>query len=147
MMPESGLSLVELLVAVLLLAIGALGAVTMQRTAVQSNQAAYSREVAVSLVRQLLEATKNMSDDDPRLASTDGAFATPPSSLSPANPLDLEGETTGRGFTRTWRITNLGPQPDGTPNLKEIDVRVQWEQTNRAEQVQLTTRKSPGALS
>jgi prepilin-type N-terminal cleavage/methylation domain-containing protein len=48
---EAGLSLVEVLVAVVLIAVGALNAASVQRAGLIENQRTYSRQVAASLAR------------------------------------------------------------------------------------------------
>lgn len=139
---SNGFSLVELLAAVALLSVGALSVVTMQRTSVKQNLFAGSAQTAVALGAQLLESARTVAYKDTRLDATSG-FVNPPSSLSPANPLDASGETVARGYTRTWQITD-SPTVGGSAaaNTKKIEVRVAWSQAGRAEEVVLTTLKA-----
>ena len=95
---ESGFSLIEVLVAILLLAIGALAAVMLQRRSTIANQASSSREVAGALARQLLERIERVPFPATSgtyagcLDDTAGAFVAPCAAVSPeANPLNRQG--------------------------------------------------------
>ena len=130
-----GLSIVEVLVAVVLIAVGALAAIVVQRTSVKENQRSYSREVAASLARQLLETVESLSYEPTSgtfancLNATASAttFVAPCSALSPSNPLNAQAQTVATGgYTRQWSIQNVGGGTPTTANYKAIRVRVQW---------------------
>jgi type IV pilus modification protein PilV len=132
----AGISILETLVAVLIIAIGALGAIVVQRTGVKENQRTYSREVAASLARQLLEEIDSLSYEPTTgtyancLNATGGAntFVNPCAALSAANPLNPQGQNVAAGgYTRQWSIQNTGTGVPTTSNYKTIRVRVQWK--------------------
>ena len=131
--PPGGFSLVEVLVASLLLTIGALAAVTMQRTAVKGDQSAFSKELAVSLAGQLLEATKNLAYKDDRLDDTAGAWAAPDASLVATAPSH---------FTRDWMISDEAPFLVSNDLRKTIRARVRWNQAGGSQELILSTVKA-----
>jgi prepilin-type N-terminal cleavage/methylation domain-containing protein len=126
---RGGFSLVEMLVAMLLITIGGLAGVVVVRSGVREDQRAYSREVAAALAKQLLEGVDALSYTDACLTATGGAttYATPCNTLSPANPLNAQGQTiVSGGYTRDWSIVNTGGGTKTTANRKTIRVRVRW---------------------
>jgi Tfp pilus assembly protein PilV len=151
MCDNQGSSIIEVLVGVVLVAVGALAAVVMQRASVKENQRTYSRETAVSLARQLLEAVESLSYEPSSgtfancLNATASAttFVDPCSALSPANPLNAQGQTLAAGgYTRQWSIVNSGTPSNATAaTFKTIRVRVQWNDRGQTEQLILATNK------
>jgi type II secretory pathway pseudopilin PulG len=132
------MSLIELLVAVVLLAVGALAAATMQRTAIKANQASATRQSAASLGRQLLEMATMTPYNNPSLApTTPNTWVAP--ALGPSGSLDAQGLNTGsaRIFERTWQITNDAP----LANLKTVRVRVRWNERGQNQQLIMSTLK------
>ena len=126
-------SSVEVLVAILLITIGALGAIVVQRAGVKENQRTYSREVAASLARQLLEAVDSVSYEPTagtyanclNATASANTFANPCAALSASNPLNAQAQTLATGgYTRQWSIQNLGGGTPTTANYKAIRVRV-----------------------
>lgn len=143
---DRGFSLIEVVVSILILAVGALAAATMQLTSTKANQAANNRQIAANLARQLLEAAEARSYIHADLAAT-GGFVDPPAALNGgSNPLSAQGvgSGTGRSFTRTWRIQNTGGTTPTTINFKTITVRVAWNQAGTPQQMELTTIKGWG---
>ncbi|WP_394757733.1 type IV pilus modification protein PilV [Rhodoferax sp.] len=75
---QSGFSIIEVLVAILILSVGMLGAVGMQATAMQSNKEARNQATATTLARELAEkmrgnhtvAIKTTAADNPYLFDT-----------------------------------------------------------------------------
>jgi prepilin-type N-terminal cleavage/methylation domain-containing protein len=138
---DDGFTLIELTVAILILTVGSLAAVVMQRTAVARSNGTSAQLAAVELARDLVEQARILKYADPALAAT-GGFVSPPSTLSPANPLDPQGRASGTGriFTRTWKIQDDLP----TPQMKTISVRVAWSQLGNSQSVVLSTLKMNG---
>jgi prepilin-type N-terminal cleavage/methylation domain-containing protein len=146
-----GLSIVELLVAVVLIAVGALAAIVVQRTSVKENQRIYSREVAASLARQLLESVESLSYEPTsgtfanclNATASAATFVAPCSALSFSNPLNAQGQTVAAGgYTRQWSIVNNGSASDATTAIfKTIRVRVQWDDRGQTQQVIFATDK------
>ena len=151
-----GFSLIEVLVAVLLLAIGALAAVTIQRSSAKANQASSNREIAGALARQLLERVERMpypisgGTYNGCLNDTGTSYVDPCAAVSPeGNPLSKDGTNDPiRGiFTRRWRVTlNPSPTPSGgaaahQQNYATVRVRVSWNQAGENERVEIATVK------
>ena len=141
---EAGISLVEILVAVVLVAIGSLAAVKMQQQGTKSNQASYSREGAASLARQLLETVDSLSYGSACLNDTGAGYVNPCNGLGLAtNPIDAQGQSIATGgYTRQWRITVNGGTAGNTENYKTVRVRVTWNDRGTANQVDMTRIKS-----
>lgn len=81
---QGGFSIIEVLVAIIILSIGMLGAVGMQATAMQSNKEARNQAAATTFARELAEkmrgnhtvAIKTVAADNPYLFDTTLAIAT-----------------------------------------------------------------------
>lgn len=72
---ERGASLIEVLVAVLILAIGLMGIAGLQTRALKNSQSAFERSQAVTLSYLILDAMRaNVLDSDGRLAAETGAY-------------------------------------------------------------------------
>jgi Tfp pilus assembly protein PilV len=146
-----GSSIVEALVGVVLIAVGALAAIVMQRTSVKEDQRTYSRQVAASLARKLLESVESLSYEPTSgtfancLNATASAttFVDPCLALSVANPLNAQGQTLAAGgFTRQWSIVNNGSPSDATAaTFKTIRVRVQWNDRGQTQQLTIASNK------
>jgi type IV pilus assembly protein PilV len=122
-----GLSMVELLVALVLLSIGSLAAVTMQRAAVKQNDLTDSRQTATWLARQLIEKAHVLRYADSSLATTSG-FVNPPAAVSPANNLNALGQYSSSGlYVRKWQIDSPAT------NVKRIQVQISWNQTGQTD--------------
>ena len=120
--PEGGFSIVELLVAVLLIVIGSLATLTMQRAAVKQNNLTRDREVASWLARQVVEKVRQMRYADSNLATTNG-FVTVPSAVLPSTNLNQLGVSGSGIYQRTWSIDSP------STNLKRIQIAVTWRES------------------
>ena len=126
-----------MLVAMVLITVGGLASVVTIRTGVRENQRTYSREIAASLAKQLLESVDGLTYSDACLTATGGAttYATPCGTLSSASPLNAQGQTiVSGGYTRDWSIVNSGGGTKTTANRKTFRVRVRWTDRD-AEQI------------
>lgn len=141
----SGFSLIEVLIAVLIFAIGGLAAAQLQLSSTRSNQGAANGQIATNLARQLLEAVEAAAYTHAGLAATGGSFVNPNAAFSPSNPLNAQGEAPvggpGRFFTRQWRIDVTGGTLPSTANFKTIRVRVTWNQAGQNQQIELQSIK------
>jgi Tfp pilus assembly protein PilV len=146
-----GSSIIEALVGVVLIAVGALGAIVMQRASVKEDQRTYSRQIAASLARELLESVESLSYEPTSgtfancLNATASAttFVDPCSALSPANPLNARGQAIAAGgYTRQWSILNNGSPSNATAaTFKTIRVRVQWDDRGQTQQLTIAANK------
>jgi prepilin-type N-terminal cleavage/methylation domain-containing protein len=108
---EEGFSLIELLIALSILAIGMLAAASMNYSAVRNNTNGNVYTQANLLAKGLLESLKSQDIDSAALA---------PGDYSDPNPVDENGHPGGI-YMRTWSIANYGSQS------RQITVTVQWK--------------------
>ncbi len=92
----TGFSLIEVLIALLVLAIGLLGMASLMLTSMQSNQGAAQRSAAVVLAYDLVErmrSNRNYSQDPPRPFAVDAShpYETDPFSVDDPCPADANG--------------------------------------------------------
>ncbi len=145
-----GMSILEVLVALVVVSVGALGAVVVQRAGVKENQRTYSREVAASLARQLLEEVDSLSYQPTtgtyanclNATASANTFANPCAALSAANPLNAQAQNVATGgYTRQWSIQNVGGGTPTTANFKTIRVRIQWNDRGQTQELIVTANK------
>jgi prepilin-type N-terminal cleavage/methylation domain-containing protein len=107
---QKGFSLIELLIAMSILALGMLAAASMQYSAVRNNTTGNVSTQATMLAKSQLEMLKNKDIDSAALA---------PGDYSAPTPIDGNGNPGGI-FNRSWRIDSLGT------SARRIRVTVQW---------------------
>lgn len=110
---KSGFSLIEVIIAISILAIGILTVTSLQVSAIRGNSSANKITAATTLADQRMEALKSTGF------------------LSLANTSWTAAETIGI-FSRQWQITTTG-------NLKQIDVRVTWADMGVSRQVNISS--------
>jgi len=122
---QRGVSLIEALVSVLILAIGLLGMLAMQGAALRNNQSANERTMAVVASYSIIDAMRAN-----RLAALGGAYNY---ALSAACPLP-QGATQANLDVQQWITslrTDLGPTACGNINCLNglCQVTVAWDDT------------------
>jgi len=134
---KAGFTLIEALIAVLILAIGLLGVALMQVSTITGNTFSREMDVATELAQDMLETIRAstytaIAEDTTLLAGIHtNAELKNSNDIAQPNPIDVKGMATDSGgnpvplrrYTRTWTVTDdvLGP------NMKTIVVDVTWQ--------------------
>ena len=121
---DEGLTLLELMIAMVILSIGLLGLLTMQIETMKAGRIGKHVTDAASIAQDQMEALQNQA----WAFSAPVAWTVPivVNGVDPTNLADLTAAPTGQSVQQTfnvaWRITQLGAVVD----LRQIDVRVTW---------------------
>jgi type IV pilus modification protein PilV len=132
----SGFSLIELLVAIVIIAVGSLATITMQQVAVKKNNLTDTRQTAAQLAREILETVRQTNYISTDLNTTSGNFITLSGGTRPGL---IQGTTNpGNSFTRQLKVD------DNTPitNVKKIQLQVTWNQSGLTQSLSLVTFKT-----
>jgi len=128
---RDGLTLLELMIAMVILAVGLLGMLAMQIEAMKSNRIGRHVTEAAQVAQNQMEALQNQAW---ALSGPTGGF-TAPIVVQSVEPLRAgAGATvvpTAQTYNVSWRIVNgapIGVPP--TVRLRTIDVRVTWAEPN-----------------
>jgi len=104
---SEGFTLLEVMIALVILAVGLLGLAALQLVAVKSNAFSSEMTYATMLAQQHAESLKNLPFTDGNL--TPGAHT-------------AMGSSKGVQYTVTWSVTDNVPATD----MKSVNVTVQW---------------------
>jgi type IV pilus assembly protein PilV len=126
---QNGFTFIELLIAMAILAIGMMAAVSMQFSSTRNNTNGNIVTQASMLAKTQLETLKNQDVTN----LTAGTYT------DPNNPVDPDGQNGGI-YTRSWTIANLGT------GAREITVRVQWTRLGRPGAVELSSNTQGGGV-
>jgi type IV pilus assembly protein PilV len=110
---QRGFTLLEMMIAVFVLAVGLLGLAQLQITAIRTNTQADTIASATALAQSALEQINTMDGDNP-------LFQTP--ELSNAQPVDLTSLTSGTPYEL---FVSTDVDWNGMPNVTKVDVTVQ----------------------
>lgn len=121
---ERGFTLLEILVAISLFAIGILAVAAMQISAIRGNRLGNEFTQAISLAQMQIEELK--SEDIGSAALAPGNYN------DPNNPIDETGANGGI-FNRSWVIANY------TANSRSVDVTVAWTAAGAGHNVAVST--------
>ena len=115
---ESGISLIEVTIALAILGFGMLAMATAQLSALQFTGESRNRSEAHYLAQQQMEAFQGMSRTGIEAARVDGSYPNDPN-----NPIDPDPQDSrASSFNRSWLITPNTPE-DG---VYTINVQVNW---------------------
>ena len=130
-----GVSLIEVMIALAVLAYGMLGVAAAQISALRSTDQSRERMLAHQLAQQQLEIFQEMSTASLDVIAADAGYPN-----DPLNPIDPDpNDAMAMAFTRSWAITPDTPETD----VYTIMVTVGWtNSTGGARNVQLETFKS-----
>ncbi len=128
-----GISMIEVMIALAVLAFGMLGVAAVQISAFRATAQSRERALAHELAQQQLEIFQEMSRTSLETIRAAGVN-------DPLNPIDPDpNDAQPMSFTRTWAITPDTPEPD----VYTIMVTVGWTDARGAQRtVQLETFKS-----
>jgi len=122
---QTGATLLEVLVAVLILSLGLLGLGAMQANALKNNQSSFERTQAVMLTYFLIDSVRvdRANSASYTMAELCGTIADP---IDPEPPLDSVGQT-----KQKWMATiqkNLGSDACGqiTCSATECAIKIRW---------------------
>jgi prepilin-type N-terminal cleavage/methylation domain-containing protein len=128
-----GFTLIEFMVALLILIVGIFGMGSLQVTAIQGNLASRNLTTANVLAERKMEEFQNTAKSD------FAGLALMTNHADPNNPLNSDGlggnGNTGRMFNRYWTIETY----TGSANMKRIIVTVTWPERGRTRSTSLDT--------
>ena len=111
---QSGFSLIELLVAVVILAVGLLGLAQLQITAIKANSQSITSTAAIALAQEVVERIAALPADD--------AMFTPGTNVTwGGSPITVAGAGT---YNITYDVIQVEADSVAIPNLFRIDVTV-----------------------
>jgi type IV pilus assembly protein PilV len=113
MQNDAGFTIIEVVVAISILAVGLLGVAAMQTSAIQVNSAAGRISTRINWAQDKMEELKAMPFSDPWLEAAGN-----PSGVDSAG--NTHQETTSDGYAVRWDIADNNP----VPNTKRIVVTV-----------------------
>ena len=123
---EKGFTLLEVMIALLILSIGLLGLAGLQIASTKSNSFSNQMTIGITLGQDGLEILRNLEYDDTQLNAGNHTDSD--------NPLRRLGDM---GFNRSWTVSE-----DAANQLKTITVTVQWPDPDNTHSVQFTTVKT-----
>jgi type IV pilus assembly protein PilV len=117
---QSGLGLIEVLITVLVLAIGLLGLASLQQASIRNNQSAMERSMGVVQSYSIIEAIRAAPDSAKSERFNIAIDATPAGSTFPANALKM---------WRSQLTQNLGADATGSVDCDATSctVIIQWD--------------------
>lgn len=127
---ENGFSLLEVLIALVILAIGLLAVAQMQITAIKANAYGSGMTSASSLAANTLERLMALPYNDGQLTAN---------AWQQDNITRVEGGVNNAGYIREYQVEDDSPRP----GMKQITVRVVWTDSNgRPRNVTMATQKT-----
>ena len=131
---QGGFTLIEVMVALSVLAVGLLALLLMQAQTIRDGSRGKHSTTAAMLARDQLEQIQRMPYSDPDLAPV--VWTTPPWLANGANPALNPGEIPARVGNARGTVTEqlytvfyrVIADPGGNPDLRSIDLEVAWNE-------------------
>ncbi len=141
---EEGFSLIEVLISLVILAVGLLGLALFQTTAIKGNAIASKWTVATELAQDRLERFRHVAWDNTLSSSNADGFTTgPPPQPNYSNLPGAAGDNTlvrGTQYYRVWYVT---PTPSSSNSFTTITVWCCWQDdSSRWHNVMLMTQRA-----
>lgn len=109
---ERGFTLIETSIAMVIMMVAGLGAVSLFTYSIRYNSGANDRAVAISIAQQQIEQLRSVEFTDPIL------------NVSAATALSPDTISNGRTYRVTRTVTGSNNDVNGNPTLKTITIRV-----------------------
>ena len=113
---QEGWTLIEVLVAVVILTVGLLAVGTMQISAIRGNFMGGNTSIALTLASQKMEDLINRDYNDPDLNAG-----------THQEQVSDSGVAGGGFYQRTWVVTDSSTLSGDWPTMKQIVIRVSWQ--------------------
>ena len=130
---EKGYTLVEILIAIAILAFGLMAVATMQVTAIKTNASASGISQGMTLGQAKVEELMNLSYDHPDLSDTDGDGTAGLNHTLEADDSDNDPPETHGRYTIYWNVAVNEPVTDS----KTIRIIVTWTEKGRNKRIAL----------
>ncbi len=130
---SSGFTMIEVMIALVILGFGLLTMALMQLQALSGGRAGRHSSQAAVIARDQMETFQQLvwadvpAAIDPQLVQTAGWTAPVTVNRQPTGGAGVE-----QAYAVTWRITDVIPVPAGPTWLKNVDIRVTWSEPNFA---------------
>ena len=128
---QEGWTLIEVLVAIVVLCVGLLAVGTMQISAIRGNFMGGNTSIALTLASEKMEDLLNRNYTDAALASGGHTEQVSDSGVVAA----------GGFYRRAWTITDTVTGASNWPTMKEIIITVSWE--NNKHRVTISSMRRP----
>ena len=125
---QDGFTLIEILIAVVILTVGLLAVGTMQISAIKGNFMSGNTSIALTLASEKMEDLFNRDFNDPDNSdsnTSNNASLTSITNVDHQENLNADGSVSAGGLYR--RIWNIADMASPWPSMKEITVIVTWE--------------------
>lgn len=133
---SAGFTLLEVLIALVILAVGLLGTILLETTTVTGNSFSRELQTAAILAEDFVEQVQTMEFSDSLISAGTHPTTGDISNGWEANPIDEAGNNGGM-YSRTWSVADNALIAD----TKTVSVTVSWVKKNVPHSIVFTTIK------